>query len=92
VDEKQFAVIVDKLDKLLKLLASENVKGLPKEQDKIEALDRLDFKPSEIAKMLNKSPENVSVVLGIIRKKKAPPAAKTVDQPETTASAQEVST
>ncbi len=92
MDEKQFAVIVDKLDKMLKLLASENVKGLPKEQDKIEALDRLDFKPSEIAKMLNKSPENVSVVLGIIRKKKVPSAAKTVDQPATTATAQEVLT
>jgi hypothetical protein len=52
---------------------------MTREQDKIEALDRLDFKPSEIAKMLNKSPENVSVVLGIIRKKKAPPPATPVE-------------
>ncbi len=92
MEEEQFAVLVDKLNKMLKLLASENVKGLPREQDKIEALDRLDFKPSEIARMLNKSPENVSVVLGIIRKKKGPPAAKTLDQPETTATAQEIMT
>jgi hypothetical protein len=74
VEEKQFAVIVDKLDKMLKLLASENVKGLPREQDKIEALDSLDFRPGEIAKMLGKTPENVSVVLGNIRKKKQPKA------------------
>ena len=72
MDEKQFPIIVDKLDKILKLLASEHVKGMPREQDKIEALDSLDFRPGEIAKMLGKTPENVSVVLGNIRKKKQP--------------------
>jgi hypothetical protein len=83
VDEKQFAVIVDKLDKILKLLASEHVKGMPKEQDKIEALDALDFRPGEIARMLGKTPENVSVVLGNIRKKKQSksPADQTTGTP-----------
>jgi DNA-binding NarL/FixJ family response regulator len=59
-----------KLDKILKLLALDTVKGLSTEQEKIELLDSLGFRPSEIAKFLNKSPENVSVQLNIIRKKK----------------------
>jgi hypothetical protein len=95
LDEKQFSAIVDKLDKIVKLLVSESVKGLPREQDKIEALDRLDFRPGEIAKMLNKSPENVSVVLGNIRKKKTPQPAGSTGQPveqQTTNTSQEVLT
>ena len=60
------------MDKVLKLLAIDAVRGFEKEQQKIELLDSIGFKPSEIAKMLNKSPENVSVVLGSIRKKKEP--------------------
>ncbi len=74
MDEKQFNVLIDKFDKILKLLASDHVKGMAREQDKIEALDSLDFRPGEIAKMLGKTPENVSVVLGNIRKKKQPKA------------------
>jgi len=61
-----------KLDKVLKLLAIDAVKDFEKEQQKIELLDSIGFKPSEIAKFLNKSPENVSVVLGSIRKRKEP--------------------
>jgi hypothetical protein len=64
--------ISNKLDKVLKLLAIDAVKGYEKESQKIELLDSIGFKPSEIAKMLNKSPENVSVVLGSIRKRKEP--------------------
>jgi len=64
--------ISSKLDKVLKLLAIDAVKDFEKEQQKIELLDSIGFKPSEIAKFLNKSPENVSVVLANIRKKKEP--------------------
>jgi hypothetical protein len=71
--------ISGKLDKVLKLLAIDAVKGFEKEQQKIELLDSIGFKPSEIAKMLNKSPENVSVVLGSMRKKKD---QKTPTKPE----------
>ena len=62
--------ISGKLDKILKLLAIDAVKGYSTEQEKIELLDSLGFRPVEIAKFLNKSPENVSVQLNIIRKKK----------------------
>ena len=44
--------ISEKLDKVLKLLAIDAVKGYEKEQQKIEILDSIGFKPSEIAKML----------------------------------------
>lgn len=62
--------ISGKLDKILKLLAINAVKGCSTEQEKIELLDSLGFRPVEIAKFLNKSPENVSAQLNIIRKKK----------------------
>jgi hypothetical protein len=58
------------LDKILKLLAIDAVKGYSTEQEKIELLDSLGFRPVEIARFLNKSPENVSVQLNVIRKKK----------------------
>ena len=73
--------MTDKLEKITRLLAVVATKGVEKEQDKIELLDTLGFRPVDIAKLLNKSPENVSVVLSNIRKKKAPSTPKTVAQP-----------
>jgi hypothetical protein len=84
--------ISGKLDKILKLLAIDAVKGYSTEQGKIELLDSIGFRPTEIAKFLNKSPENVNVQLNIIRKKKEKPQktdAKTVTEKTTT---QEVKT
>jgi hypothetical protein len=74
--DKLLAEISEKMDKMLRLLALETVKGIAVEQGKIELLDSLGFRPIEIAKLLNKSPDNVSVQLNIIRKKKEK-AAKT---------------
>ena len=74
--------ISGKLDKILKLLALDAVKGCSTELEKIELLDSLGFRPVEIAKFLNKSPENVSVQLGTIRKKKEK-TPKTATKPET---------
>ena len=62
--------ISGKLDKILKLLAIDVVRGLSTEQEKIEMLDSIGFRPVEIARFLNKSPENVSVQLGLIRRKR----------------------
>lgn len=64
--------ISGKLDKILKLLAVGAVKEYSKEQDKIELLDLLGFRPVEIAKFLNKSQANVNVQLTLIRNKKEP--------------------
>lgn len=68
--DKLLAEISEKLDKMLRLLAVQAVEGIAIEQKKIELLDSLDFRPIEIAKLLNKSPDNVNVQLNILRKKK----------------------
>lgn len=80
--DKLLSEISEKLDKILRLLAVYAVKGITAEQEKIELLDSLGFRPIEIAKLLNKSPDNVSVQLNIIRKKKEK-AAKTEPTRET---------
>lgn len=84
--------ISGKLDKALRLLALNVLKGYEKEQEKIVLLDSLGFRPVEIAKLLNKSQANVNVVLGSIRKKteeKAKTITTTQTEPEK-ANAQEV--
>ena len=72
MDEKQFAIVVDKFDKVLRLLATQTVKGLVREQDKIELLDNMGFKSGEIDKLLAKNQGYTSVVLSQLKKKKQP--------------------
>jgi hypothetical protein len=72
LDERQFSTIVDKLDKILKLLAIETVRGKEKEQEKIDLLDSLGFKASEIDRLLGKSPGYSSVVMAQLKRKKQP--------------------
>ncbi len=72
--------ILDKLEKIERLQALQAVRGTEKEQDKVELLDSLGFRPVDIARLLNKTPENVSVVLGNIRKKKSPAPTKVAQQ------------
>ncbi len=67
---KVLQAMLEKLDKIEKLQALEAVKGKEREQDKIELLDSLGYRPVDIARLLGKTPENVSVVLGNIRKRK----------------------
>jgi cell division protein ZapA (FtsZ GTPase activity inhibitor) len=82
--------ISSKLDKVLRLLALNVVKDYGKEQQKIELLDSLGFRPVEIAKLFNKSPENISVVLGTLRKKKEPISKKAEEKGIHKAEAQQV--
>jgi DNA-directed RNA polymerase specialized sigma24 family protein len=63
--------ISSKLDKVLKLMALNAVKDLPKEREKIELLDSVGFSSSEIGKALNKSTENVCTVLKTIKTEKS---------------------
>ncbi len=72
MEEKQFATLTDKLDKMLKLLALGQVKGIAKESDKIELLDSLGFKGAEIDRLLGKSSGYSAVVLYQLKKKKQP--------------------
>lgn len=64
------AEISEKLDKVLRLLALDVVKAYEKEEEKIELLDSLSFRPIEIAKLLNKTQDNVNSRLNAIRKKR----------------------
>ena len=77
MSEKSLEEISGKLDKILKLLAVNTVKGLEKDQEKIELLDQLGFRPVEIAVFLGKSPDNINVQLSLLRKKKG----KSANQP-----------
>jgi hypothetical protein len=59
-----------KLDRMTKLLAASTIKGYGTEQEKIELLDSMGFTSTEIARLLNKSIQNVCVQLNLISKKK----------------------
>jgi hypothetical protein len=61
--EKLLKDISDKLDLLARLVAADVVKQATSEQEKIDALSSMQFRPVEIAKFLNKSPDNISVQL-----------------------------
>lgn len=79
--------ISSKLDKVIKLMALQAVKGLEKEQEKIELLDNAGFSSSEIGKALNKSTANVCTVLKQIKDKsgkaeKKEQKAKPTEEPE----------
>jgi len=80
--DKLLQEISDKMDKLLRLQALEFLKGIEEEQRKVELLDSLGFAPNDIAKLLNKTPENIYVVLSNLRKKKGDKKAKVPDKPQ----------
>lgn len=61
--------ISSKLDKVLKLMALQVVRGLEKESEKIELLDTAGFTSTEIGKALNKSTANVCTVLKGIKER-----------------------
>lgn len=90
--DKLLAEILGRMDKMLRLLALEAVKGITAEQGKIELLDSLGFRPIEIAQFLNKSPDNVNVQLNIIRKKKEKTTKKTAEKSEKEENIEETST
>ena len=69
--DKLLKEISGKMDKILRLLAVDVVRETGTEQEKVDLLDSLGFRPIEIAKLLNKTPDNVSVQLNLIKKKKA---------------------
>ncbi len=81
MNDEQFKTITDKLDKVLRLLALETVKGHPHEQDKVDLLDSIGFRPSEIDRLLGKNAGYAAAALGNIRKKER----EKVSSPDTTA-------
>jgi DNA-directed RNA polymerase specialized sigma24 family protein len=84
------AEISEKLDKVLRLLALDVVKGYEKEMEKIDLLDSIGFRPIEIAKFLNKSQDNVNNRLNEIRKKRELASGKSKEKIPEKAEAREV--
>ncbi|MGA2682011.1 MAG: hypothetical protein ABSF44_09460 [Candidatus Bathyarchaeia archaeon] len=85
--------ISNKLDRMTKLLAASIIKDYGTEQEKIELLVSMGFTSSEIAKVLNKSIQNVCVQLSLISKKKEKlekKATKAEDGTPTQSSTEEV--
>ncbi len=80
---------MDRLDKILRLEAIQVVKGLARESDKIELLDSVGFKPTEIDRMLGKSVGYSSVALYQMKKKKQSktPISPTINEKTSTGSA-----
>ena len=68
VEESQFQQISTKLDSILKLLALNTVQGRSL-RDQVALLSSVGFQPKQIAEMLGKTPNHISVVLHDIRRK-----------------------
>ena len=86
MDEKQFKLLSDKIDTIIKLLALNAVQG--KElKFQVSTLSSFGFQPKQIADVLGKTPNHISVILHELRKEKAPKneqakVEKPVDQAE----------
>jgi transcriptional regulator len=68
MDDKQFAILVKKLDAMSRLLAL-NVVAKRKFIEQVAILSSAGFAPKEIAEMLGKTSHNVSVQLDRIKKR-----------------------
>jgi len=88
--DKLLAEISEKLDKVLRLLALDVVKGYERELEKIDLLDSIGFRPIEIAKFLNKSQDNVNNRLNEIRKRRELASGKSKEKNPEKAETQEV--
>ena len=69
MDTEQYSSISRKLDMIIRIMASENVKNLKIQSEKILALSSYGFSPSEIATFLNTTSNTVSVTLSKAKKK-----------------------
>jgi DNA-binding CsgD family transcriptional regulator len=70
MNDRQFKEIIERLDKLTRVVAISNTKGLTS-TERIILLSQAGFQPKEIADMLNTTPNVVSVTLSLRRKKEA---------------------
>jgi len=68
MDEKQFKELSERLDKIIKLISLNIVKGMETD-DQILALSSFGFQPAKIAGLLGKTPNAVRVALHKARKK-----------------------
>lgn len=63
LDDKQFTMLNEKMEMIVRLLVLNLVKDMKTQKEKILMLDSLKFKPSEIARLLGTTSNSVSVTL-----------------------------
>jgi len=80
LDDEQFRILIDRLDKILRLQTLATVKGIPSERDKVAFLNNMDFNSTEIDKLLGKSSGYSSVVLSQLKRKAAKPVEQAQSQ------------
>ena len=68
VNRPETETLEKKLDILIKLFAMEAVRGR-EFREQVRILDQVGLQPKEIAELLNKSPNNISVTLSYLKKK-----------------------
>ena len=68
MSEDQYNLIIEKLDKIMRLLTLDALKEKQTQKEKILFLHSLDFKPLEISKKLSTSSNTVNVRLSEARK------------------------
>jgi DNA-binding NarL/FixJ family response regulator len=69
METEQFNLISRKLDIIVHILTSENIKDLKSQSEKILALSSYGYTPTEIASFLNTTPNTVSVRLSKAKKR-----------------------
>ncbi len=69
MDDKQLKALTERLDKLIRVIALSNTRGLTM-TERISLLDQCGLGPSEIADVLGTTPGSVSTILSGIRKTK----------------------
>ena len=70
MDERQFKLLSEKMDAIIKLLALKAVEG--KElKDQVLMLSALGFQPKQIAETIGKTPNHIRVLLHELRKENA---------------------
>lgn len=68
VSKDQYNVIIEKLNKIMRLLTLDVLNEKQTQKEKILFLNSIDFKPSEISKILKTSSNTVNVRLSEARK------------------------
>lgn len=69
MEEKQFEILTKKLDTLAKLFAFNIIDGKAV-NEQVDILDKAGFRPTEIADILDKDPNQIYVTMSLLRKAK----------------------
>ena len=69
MDDKQFQILLAKLDSIIKLLAINTISGKKTLQDQVKLLYSFGFETKRIADILDKTPNHIHQILYTLRRK-----------------------